>query len=312
MLSSFQPQHACIHYQTSGSKPERFDQDDSAYGFTDTFRDFKKLNMKTVLVTGGNRGIGLEICRQLDEHGHTVILGSRDLGKGKVAARSFSNNVIVRQLDVTDEESINNLYRFMKTDFGRLDVLINNAGTGANHTGSESVVASGVKNILEKNFSGALQMARVVKPLLQKAGIGAGRKTAENISLMSVKQVMEINFYGPWRMIQAFLPLLLKSEEGRIINMSSGMGELKSLTGKYPGYSLSKSSLNALTIMFSNELKEKGIKVNAMCPGWVKTDMGGPDAPRNVSEGADTAVWLATEKEIPTGKFFRDRKEIDW
>ena len=90
------------------------------------------------------------------------------------------------------------------------------------------------------------------------------------------------------------------------------MGQLKSLTGYYPGYSLSKSSLNALTIMLSNEMSRKGIKVNAICPGWVKTDMGGRDAPRNVSEGADTAVWLSTEKEIPTGKFFRDRKVIEW
>jgi NAD(P)-dependent dehydrogenase (short-subunit alcohol dehydrogenase family) len=113
-------------------------------------------------------------------------------------------------------------------------------------------------------------------------------------------------------MIQVFIPLLLKSEDGSIINMSSGMGELNSLSGNYPGYSLSKSSLNALTIMFANELKDKGIKVNAMCPGWVKTDMGGPNATRHVSQGADTAVWLTTEKVIPTGKFFRDREEISW
>jgi len=268
--------------------------------------------MKIVLVTGGNRGIGLEICTQLDRPGFKVILGSRDPEKGREAASSFTGNVIVKQLDVTDDESIRNLFEFVKASFGKLDVLINNAGIGANHAGSDSAVAGSVKNIMKKNFSGALQVVRIIKPLLEKAGMGAGRKTVENIPLMSVKLVMETNFYGPWRMIQAFLPLLLKSEEGRIINMSSGMGELKSLTGKYPGYSLSKSSLNALTIMFSNELKEKGIKVNALCPGWVKTDMGGPDAPRNVNEGADTAVWLATEKEIPTGKFFRDRKEIDW
>jgi len=106
--------------------------------------------------------------------------------------------------------------------------------------------------------------------------------------------------------------LLRKSKNGRVINVSSGLGELNSLSGIYPGYSLSKSSLNALTIMFSNELKNNGIKVNAMCPGWVKTDMGGPDAPLHVSQGADTAMWLATENEIPTGKFFKERKEISW
>ena len=155
-------------------------------------------------------------------------------------------------------------------------------------------------------------MGRIFKPLLQKAGIVAGGATPGNVSLTDVKYIMETNFYGPWRMIQVFLPLLLKSDEGRIINVSSGMGELRSLSGDYPGYRLSKSSLNALTIMFANDLKNTGIKVNAMCPGWVKTDMGGPDAPRHVSQGADTAVWLATEKEIPSGKFFRDREEITW
>ena len=268
--------------------------------------------MKTVLVTGGNRGIGLEICRQLDELGHTVILGSRDLEKGKEAARSFSDNVIVKQLDVTNEESIQKLFEFVKNDFGKLDVLINNAGLGARHEGHENAILYGVKNIMETNFHGAWRMVQKFTPLLRKAGIGAQRKGARNISLMSVKHLMETNFYGAWRMMQIFIPLLLKSKNGRIINMSSGMGELKSLSGDSPGYSLSKSSLNALTIMLSNELKEKGIKVNAMCPGWVKTDMGGSNAPRHVSQGADTAVWLTTEKKIPTGKIFRDRKEINW
>lgn len=268
--------------------------------------------MKTVLVTGGNRGIGLEICRQLDELGHTVISGSRDLQKGKEAAKSFSKNVIVKQLDVTDERSIRNLFEFVKTDFGNLDVLINNAGIGASTMGNENAVLSHMKNVMKTDFPRLWRIGQRLKPLMRKAGIRAQSIGAESVSLVSVKHVMETNFYGAWRMIRVFIPILQKSEGGRIINMSSGMGELKSLTGVYPGYSLSKSSLNALTIMFSNELKEKGIKVNAMCPGWVKTDMGGPDAPRHVSQGADTAVWLTTEKEIPTGKFFRDREEIDW
>ena len=268
--------------------------------------------MKTILITGGNRGIGLEICRQLDELGHTVILGSRDLEKGKEAARSFSKNVLVKQLDVSNEDSIQNLFEFVKTDFGKLDVLINNAGIGELHEGHENSTLANVKNIMATNFSGAYRMVQKFTPLLRKAGIVAQRKGARNISLMSVKHLMETNFYGAWRMIQIFIPLLLKSENGRIINMSSGMGKLKSLSGDYPAYSLSKSSLNALTIMLSNELKGKGISVNAMCPGWVKTDMGGTNAPRHVSQGADTAVWLTTEKKIPTGKFFRDRKEINW
>lgn len=268
--------------------------------------------MKTVLVTGGNRGIGLEICRQLDELGNIVILGSRDIQKGEEAAASLSKNVIIKQLDVTSEESIRNLFAFVNNDLGKLDVLINNAGIGANHSGSRKSVSSVMKNFMEENFHGAWQTVKTIKPILQKAGIVAKSQGAENIPLVNVKQVMETNFYGPWRMTQVFIPLLGKSEDGRVINISSGLGELSSLTGNYPAYSLSKASLNALTIMFSNELKDQGIKVNAMCPGWVRTDMGGPNAPRDVSQGAETAVWLATEKDIPTGKFFRDRKEINW
>jgi len=268
--------------------------------------------MKTVLVTGGNRGIGLEICRQLDELGHIVILGSRDFQKGEEAAASLSKNVIVKQLDVTNEESIRNLFAFVNNDLGKLDVLINNAGIGVYPSGNKNSVSSRVKNFMEENFHGAWQTVKTIKPILQKTGMVAKNQGAEDIPLVNVKQLMETNFYGPWRMIQVFIPLLGKSKDGRVINISSGLGELSSLTGIYPAYSLSKASLNALTIMFSNELKDQGIKVNAMCPGWVKTDMGGPDAPRNVSQGADTAVWLTTESVIPTGKFFRDREEISW
>jgi NAD(P)-dependent dehydrogenase (short-subunit alcohol dehydrogenase family) len=268
--------------------------------------------MKIILVTGGNRGIGFEICRQLDKLGHTVILGSRNLAKGLAAAALLSKNVVVKQLDVTSEESIQSLYESVKKDFGEIDVLINNAGIGSDALEKKNIPTSGIKNVLKTNLPGAWKVAKLAIPVLRKAGIIAQKEGAKDVSILSVKQIMDTNFYAPWRMIQVFLPLLQKSKEGRIINVSSGMGELQSLTGDSPAYSLSKSSLNALTIMFSNELKGKGISVNAMCPGWVKTDMGGPDAPRNVGQGADRAVWLATEKEIPTGRFFRDRKEIEW
>ncbi len=268
--------------------------------------------MKTVLVTGGNRGIGLEICRQLSNIGYQVILGSRNKQNGIEAARTLNNNIFVKQLDVTSEESIQKLFFDIKSDFGKLDVLINNAGLGTNFENSQNVVVSNLKKIVKTNFDGVWKMIKKINPILLKAGIGPQKNNTEGISLQSVKQLMETNFYGPWRMTQVFIPLLRKSENGRIINMSSGMGELKSLNGDFPAYRLSKSSLNALTIMFANELKSSGICVNAMCPGWVKTDMGGPDAPRTVSEGADTAVWLSTEPSIPSGKFFRDRKEINW
>jgi NAD(P)-dependent dehydrogenase (short-subunit alcohol dehydrogenase family) len=267
---------------------------------------------KIVLVTGGNRGLGLEICRQLYQKGCTVIMGSRNHEKGLAAAASISPSVIARQLDVTSEQDIMALVAFVTKEFGKLDVLINNAGINASYAGSATDILSGVRNFVETGSKRASKLLKAMKPFLRKAGMLPHKKTARDVSLQNVRDIMETNLYGPWRMIQAFIPLLGKSDDPRIINMSSGMGELKSLNGVYPGYSLSKASLNALTIMFSNELKNKGISVNAMCPGWVRTDMGGPNAPREVSEGADTATWLATRKEIQTGKFFRDRKEIDW
>jgi NAD(P)-dependent dehydrogenase (short-subunit alcohol dehydrogenase family) len=268
--------------------------------------------MKLVLVTGGNRGIGLEICRQLDTLGYNVIMGSRDIEKGVSAAGSISEKVIVKQLDVTNEESIQQLFEYVNNEYGNLDVLINNAGIGEKNKGYENSFIANTKNFIETRLPGTWKLAKGAKSFLGKAGVEVRQRSAINTSLMSVKQIMDTNFYSAWRMVQVFHPLLLKAEEGKIINVSSGMGELKSLTGYFPGYSLSKTSLNALTIMLANELKDDGIKVNALCPGWVKTDMGGLDAPRNVSQGADTAVWLATESNIPTGRFFRDRKEINW
>lgn len=268
--------------------------------------------MKIILVTGANRGIGLEISRQLDQLGHTVILGSRDLEKGMAAAVGLSNRVIVKQLDVTDEESIRSLCQFLDSGPGKLDVLVNNAGLGATAGNNNAGTLTQLVGFLDKNAKGIGKMARAVTPLLRRSGIIPQRLEVVEADLGGVKRLMETNFYGAWQTTRILHPLLLKSNEGRIINVSSGNGQLAGLSGRYPGYSLSKASLNALTILLSEELKGKGIKVNAMCPGWVKTDMGGPNAPREVAEGADTAVWLATEPAIPTGKFFRDREIIDW
>jgi len=268
--------------------------------------------MKTALVTGGNRGIGLEICKQLQARGFTVIMGSRDMEKGMVAAASLGKNVIAKQLDVTSEESIQNLYNFLKLEIGNLDVLINNAGIGEKSFGVKESALGKAKDFLEANVYGAKQIRKVIAPVLRKSGIIPQRAMAGSVNLDDVRYLMETNLYGSWRMIQLMIPLLKNSEDGRIINISSGLGELKRLSGDYPAYSLSKTSLNALTIMLDNELSESGIKVNALDPGWVRTDMGGADAPGNVSQGADTAVWLATEEEIPHGKFFRDRTVIEW
>jgi NAD(P)-dependent dehydrogenase (short-subunit alcohol dehydrogenase family) len=148
--------------------------------------------------------------------------------------------------------------------------------------------------------------------VIKKAGLVKKVTFASQIGLEEVMKLMDTNLYGPWRMVQEFSFLLKKSTEGRIINISSGMGELAGLKADYPGYRISKASLNALTLMLADEFVPKGVLVYAMCPGWVKTDMGGPDAPRSVEEGADTAVWLATSEGIEPGKFYRDRKVINW
>lgn len=225
---------------------------------------------KIILISGGNRGIGLGIIKKLADQGHMVIMGSRNLEKGREASKEIPALVHVVQLDVTNEKDIYHTVNYIEKQFGKLDVLINNAG-----------VFSSSSNSLET-------------------------------SMDDVKDVMESNFYGPWKLSQAMLPLLMNSNSGRIINMSSDMGTLENLKGGgYAAYRLSKTALNGLTILMANECTNN-IKINAMCPGWVKTDMGGPNAPRTIEEGADTAAWLATEENIPTGRLFKDRKIIDW
>ena len=228
--------------------------------------------VKVILVTGGNRGIGLEICRILAAAGHKVILGSRDLQKGQKAGDMLKGKVETIHLDVINAGHIQVVASFIAKAYGKLDILINNAG------------------------------------------IGIGSKGASDADLDDVKQIMETNFYGAWYVSQAMIPLLRKSNDGRIINMSSGMGALNDLTGGYAGYRLSKTALNGLTILMASELNQEEIIVVAMSPGWVRTDMGGAGAPRTVEQGAETAVWLATASraDIETGKFYRDMKIISW
>jgi NAD(P)-dependent dehydrogenase (short-subunit alcohol dehydrogenase family) len=155
-----------------------------------------------------------------------------------------------------------------------------------------------------ENMNGSLDV------LINNAAI---MDTAEGISqtpIEVIRGVMETNYFGVLQVTQAFIPLLAKSAEGgRIINMSSEMGLWSNLDGRYAGYRLSKVGLNSITVMLSEELKAQNIKVNSVCPGWVQTEMGGKNAPRTVAQGADTAVWLANETDIPTGKFFSERRE---
>jgi NAD(P)-dependent dehydrogenase (short-subunit alcohol dehydrogenase family) len=147
--------------------------------------------------------------------------------------------------------------------------------------------------------------------LINNAGVYGDPIGVLDYDLDRAHEVFEVNTFGPWRLCQAFVPLLQRSSQPRIVNVSSGAGQLSDMNGGRAAYRLSKTALNALTRTLASD--EPGIKVNVMCPGWVRTDMGGPSATRSVEEGADTAVWLATlPDDGPTGGFFRDREPIPW
>ena len=147
--------------------------------------------------------------------------------------------------------------------------------------------------------------------LVNNAGVYGDPVGAAEYDLGQAHEVLEVNTFGPWRLIEALLPLLRKSDAPRVVNVSSGAGQLSDMNGGHGAYRVSKAALNALTRTLAWD--ERDIKVNAMCPGWVRTDMGGPGATRSVEEGADTAVWLATlSDDGPTGGFFRNRKPIPW
>jgi len=237
---------------------------------------------KIAVVTGANRGIGFETCRQLARHGMKVVLAARDEAKGRAAAQRLRDeglDVDSVRLDVTDDVSVSEFARSVKREYGRVDVLVNNAGIMIDQRGSF--------------FPGM--------PSVFKAKIETLRET------------LETNVYGALRVTRALRPLLPEAGDGaRVINVSSAMGQLSDMNGGYAGYRISKTALNALTRIFADELKDTAIRVNSICPGWVRTDMGGPQGERTPEQGADTIVWLATAPDVPTGGFFKDRKPIPW
>jgi NAD(P)-dependent dehydrogenase (short-subunit alcohol dehydrogenase family) len=257
----------------------------------------------TILVTGGNRGIGFEVCRQLGRSGVRVVLTARDPAAGEEAASTLlaeGLDVSFEPLDVASSESIDALARRLQQRGQRLSALINNAAI-----------------------------------------------TMDGLDALVAEHTHAVNFFGAWRVTEWLMPLI--EAHGRIVMVSSGSGELGNMSpeirrrfdppptkeglealvrefiedvrsGQYArkgwprsAYRVSKAALNALTRVLAEELRERRVHVNAVCPGWVRTRMGGSSAPRDVAEGADTIVWAALlPPDGPTGGFFRDRKPIDW
>jgi NAD(P)-dependent dehydrogenase (short-subunit alcohol dehydrogenase family) len=229
--------------------------------------------MKVILVTGSNKGIGYEVVRQLAQLGHTVILAARDTRRGTEAVAQLEKQNLRVHLLVLDV-----------TD----PVSIDQSASYVKETfGRLDVLINNAAVLLREDKSLATGTAEVFH------------------------RTMRTNVFGPVAVSRALLPLMPAGS--RILMTSSGGGSMTDPVGGWaPVYCVSKSALNAATRHLAFEMASRNISVNAYCPGWVRTDMGGKSAPRSVEQGADTAVWLATADQAPTGKFFRDRKEIPW
>lgn len=237
------------------------------------------------VVTGGNRGIGYAACRQLAVLGYQVVMAARDLKRGREAAESLSRAgaVTAAELDVTNEQSRTAFADWLLTQYGHVHVLINNAG---------------------------------VHP--EPGGYNAERTGASvfKVELPTIQIAMATHLEGPLRLIQLLMPMMREQGYGRIVNVSSTMGQFQSMAGGWPGYRLSKVALNGLTALVAEELADDGlnnIHVNAVCPGWARTALGGELAPQSPEEAADTITWLATQPaDGPRGGFFKNRKRIPW
>jgi len=234
----------------------------------------KTTKKKIALVTGANRGLGFETCKQLSQLGVTVLLTSRDPTKGEVAAKQLIDkglDVIFYQLDVSDRSNIKDIFTKIENQFGRLDILINNAAI-----------------LYDKDQS------------------------TMNADLELVNKALTTNLFGPWLLCQAFIPLMEKNGYGRVVNVSSGAASMHYMEGGTPAYGISKVALNALTRKLASELGRQNVLVNSVDPGWVATDMGGHGG-RPIEDGCRGIVWAATlPNNGPSGGFFHDREPELW
>lgn len=230
---------------------------------------------RVALVTGGNRGIGLEVCRQLAGIGITVLLGSRDLHAGAAAAGQMTSAQLkVRpvKLDITSSADIAAARALVEQEFGALDILVNNAA------------------VLVGEDAGILE-----------------------VSDSELRETFDVNVIAQLAMCRAFVPGMIERRYGRVVNVSSTAGQLRSMATYAPAYSISKTALNALTKVVAGSVSGTGVLVNSVNPGWVRTSMGGPHAPLTVAQGADTIVWAATLADNgPTGAFLSNRRPIAW
>ncbi|MBN2192244.1 MAG: SDR family NAD(P)-dependent oxidoreductase [Polyangiaceae bacterium] len=239
---------------------------------------------RVAVITGARRGLGLATAEALAKLGLHVVITARGEGRaeviaaaGRLAAEGLS--VEGRMLDVTNDDSVSELFGSLRVEHGRLDVLVNNAGAIFEASLGERAFAP----------EGALSVP---------AGLLA--------------TAFDTNTLGAYRTMQQALPLMNAVGYGRVVNVSSGMGGLTEMNGGWPAYRTSKAALNALTRVF-HAVASPGVKVNAVCPGWVRTEMGGPRAPRSLEEGIAGIVWAATlPDDGPSGGFFRDGKPIPW
>ena len=233
------------------------------------------MDKKIAAVTGGNRGIGFQICRDIANKDLKVLLTARNSEKGAESAKILQDeglDVTFYELDVSSAESIDNFVSRVKKEFSRIDVLVNNA-----------------------------------------AIIPDARSSGLSVEIQELQVSLETNVYGIIQLSQKIIQLMIKNNYGRIINLSSGMGQFADMGSGYLAYRISKTAVNTITKVLANETDSYNIQINSVDPGWVKTEMGGAGASLSAEEGADTIVWLSTRPDnSPTGMFYKKREIISW